>query len=311
MPGALTLDQIRIFLAVHDEGSFSAAARRLKRAQSAVSRTVATLEGAIGLTLFDRSGYTPRLTKAGKALAIDARAVIEREQEFQARAHSIADNIEPDLGLAVHFSLPMQRLTPVLNDLQRKFPLLQVTVQTGGIGTVVDWVCDGTCSIGICTLPPEVHLPGSAANLERRLLFHTVRVLVTAPGTVLAAHKGQVPVSKLRQHAQLVITERSPITRDADLGVVSRRVWRLSDFHTKREFLIGGFGWGAMPLHMVKDDLAKGRLVRINPVEGVEWQSPVPVYLIFQQSRPLGRAGTWLQNQLRSQSAKRSGASSL
>jgi DNA-binding transcriptional LysR family regulator len=305
MSAVLTLDQFRVFLAVHEEGSFSAAARRLNRAQSAVSRTVVTLENAVGVKLFDRSRYKPQLTKAGKALAGDARAVIDREQAFQARALSIVDDVEPELGLAVHFSLSIQSLTPVLNDLQRKFPQLQVTVQTGGIGTVIDSICDGTCSVGICAMPPSIRLLRSVAELDRRLIFQTARVLVTAPGTALARYKGRVPIAELRQHTQLVITERSPIIRDEDLGVVSHRVWRLSDFHAKRQFLLGGFGWGTMPLHMVRDDLAKRRLVRFTPFDGTEWLSAVPVYLMFPRSRPLGRAGTLLLNQLRTRNAQR------
>ncbi len=73
MIDALTLDQMRIFVAAVDEGSFSAAARKLGRVQSAVSQSIAALEGQLGVALFDRSGKTPRLTPAGVALAKDAR----------------------------------------------------------------------------------------------------------------------------------------------------------------------------------------------------------------------------------------------
>jgi DNA-binding transcriptional LysR family regulator len=299
MSAQLTLDQFRVFLAVHDEGSFSAAARRLNRAQSAVSRTVVSLENAIGVKLFDRAGYRPQVTQAGKALLADARAVIDREQGFHARASSIVGNVEPDLGLAVHFSLSMQSLTPVLDRIQREFPQLQVTVQTGGIGTVIDAIGDGTCSIGICAIPPNINLLRSVGELDQHLIFRTARVLVTAPRTFLARHKGPVPLAEMRRRTQLVITERSPILRDADLGVVSHSVWRLSDFHAKRQFLLGGFGWGAMPLHMVKEDLAKRQLVSFVPADGSEWPLSVPVYLLFPHSRPLGRAGTLLLNELR------------
>ena len=61
----LTLDQIRLFLAVVDEGSFSRAAKSLRRAQSAVTYGVQKLEAQIGLPLFDRATYRPTLTEAG------------------------------------------------------------------------------------------------------------------------------------------------------------------------------------------------------------------------------------------------------
>ena len=50
---ATSLDQLRAFIAAADEGSFSAAARKLRRAQSVVSDLVSSLEGQIGVTLLD------------------------------------------------------------------------------------------------------------------------------------------------------------------------------------------------------------------------------------------------------------------
>ena len=95
MSAQLTLDQFRVFLAVHDEGSFSAAARRLNRAQSAVSRTVVALENAIGVKLFDRAGYRPQVTQAGKALLADARTVIDRSGDFTRACRRSSETSNP------------------------------------------------------------------------------------------------------------------------------------------------------------------------------------------------------------------------
>ena len=51
---ALSLDQLRVFIAAAETGSFSAAGRKLRRAQSLVSQTVANLEGQLDVQLFDR-----------------------------------------------------------------------------------------------------------------------------------------------------------------------------------------------------------------------------------------------------------------
>jgi DNA-binding transcriptional LysR family regulator len=64
----LTLDQCLVFTTVAAEGSFSATARRMNRAQSAVTYASQKLEAQLGLLLFDRSGYRPVLTEAGAAL---------------------------------------------------------------------------------------------------------------------------------------------------------------------------------------------------------------------------------------------------
>ena len=81
----VTLDQMRTFIAAAEEGSFSAAGRKLKRAQSVVSQTLANLESQLGVVLFDRSERYPKLTETGATLLVDARAVVQNMDAFKAR----------------------------------------------------------------------------------------------------------------------------------------------------------------------------------------------------------------------------------
>jgi len=80
----------RLYTRVARLGSFSAAARRLRRAQSAVSELVSGLEAQIGVTLFDRSGRYPKLTPEGLVLLADARGVISGVDFMKARAKGMA-----------------------------------------------------------------------------------------------------------------------------------------------------------------------------------------------------------------------------
>ncbi|TKB24199.1 MAG: LysR family transcriptional regulator, partial [Mesorhizobium sp.] len=72
-----TLDQLQILVAVADTGSFSAAGRKLSRAQSVISYAIANLEAQLGLKLFEREGTRePQLTDVGKATLEDARRMV-------------------------------------------------------------------------------------------------------------------------------------------------------------------------------------------------------------------------------------------
>src|SRR5262245_15029099 len=74
--GTPTIDQLTVFLAVVDAGSFAAAGRRLGRATSAISYTIANLEGQLGVALFDRQQTRkPVLTEAGQAVLSKAAAL--------------------------------------------------------------------------------------------------------------------------------------------------------------------------------------------------------------------------------------------
>src|SRR6476620_2892388 len=90
MLDAVSLDQLRIFIAAVDEGSFSAASRKLLRAQSVVSETISNLEDQIGVSLFDRSGRYPKLTPAGTVLLADARNSVKGMDLLKARAKGMA-----------------------------------------------------------------------------------------------------------------------------------------------------------------------------------------------------------------------------
>src|ERR1700691_3943298 len=102
----VSLDQLHTFIAAADEGSFSAAGRRLTRAQSVVSKTLANLEGQLGVKLFDRSGRLPVLTDQGRALLADARAVAGNVELLKAQARSLAGGLEPELSVAVDIMFP-------------------------------------------------------------------------------------------------------------------------------------------------------------------------------------------------------------
>src|SRR3546814_13495285 len=89
MLDGISLDQLRAFIAAVDEGSFSAAARKLYRVQSAVSGWVGGLENQLGVVLFDRTTRFPKLTPAGALLLVDARNVVSGVDAMKARAKQI------------------------------------------------------------------------------------------------------------------------------------------------------------------------------------------------------------------------------
>src|SRR5579875_3624461 len=111
MLDGVSLDQLRTFIAAADGGSFSAAGRRLHRAQSVVSQTLANLEARLGVSLFDRSGRYPVLTQAGRALLADARAVATGMDLFKARAKGLAEGLEPELSVVVDVMFPIEIVT--------------------------------------------------------------------------------------------------------------------------------------------------------------------------------------------------------
>ena len=293
MLDAVTLDQLRVFVAAAETGSFSGAARRLKRAQSAISHAVMSLEAALGVQLFDRGGRTPVLTEAGRALAGDARSVISGAAELKARARSIADEVEPELSIAVDAMLPKPPLIAALCAIRREFPLLSLTLYTEALGAVENRVIEGKCSLGISALVPR-----GEDQLDRRFLTEVEMIPVASADHALAQYDGEIPLIELQRHTQLVLTDRSSLSEGFSGGVLSRHIWRFVDLETKHAFLRAGFGWGGMPRHMVDDDLAVGRLKSIAVAGWGRAPHRLPLAVVQQRGRRPGRAARWLLDHL-------------
>lgn len=290
--GSPTLDQLRTFAAVAEAGSFSAAARRLHRAQSAVSYAIAALEEQLGgLPLFDRSTRRPRLTEAGALLLAEARKVLAGADGLRARAAGLLAGLEAELAVVVDVMLPDAALVGALAAFRAAFPTVTLRLSVEALGAVAQLVLEGTCAVGLCG-PLARTTPG----LEHRPLGAVRLLPVAAPGHPLALLPPPVPRAALRDHVQLVLTDRSELTRGQDFGVVSPETWRLGDLGAKHALLRGGLGWGAMPEGRVAEDLASGRLAAL-PIEG--WGAvDYGVFAVHRTGAPPGPAGRWLVDRL-------------
>ncbi len=289
----LTLDQLRILVAVADTGSFSAAARRLGRVQSAVSQSVQSLEATLRVRLFDRTAKTPILTEAGRALLDDARHLLRGAETLRARAESIAADVEPALTLAVDPVFPNPVLMRSLRALREAYPHLPVTLFTEGLGGAEQRLRDGTARLGI--FPP---LPNSAADLEMSFLTGIPADPVVAADHPLAREAAPLSREVLERHLQLVLTDRTSLSAGFSGSVVSAQIWRFADQGSRLEYLLGGFGWCNMPRHLVAQHVATGRLKQLDIAEQRGAGIVLAVHVVHLRGRSPGRAGQWLVHDL-------------
>lgn len=291
----VTVDQLRVFITVVEEGSFSKAAKRLRRVQSAVSYAIGNLERLLDVELFDRTGRMPVLTEAGAALLADARAVCDRMDKLHARARSIAEGVEPRLSLAVDTLFPMPKLVEALHELSARYPLVSLHLRTEALGAVASLVMDGTCQVGI-----GVDLRERTRDLVHVPITTVEMVPVAAPTHELAKRGGMLGPEEVRDAVQIVISDRSTLTEGRDHGVFSERTWRVADLDAKRELMLSGFGWGQMPLHRVESDLREGRLIRLT-LSGIPGVGPrLRLYAMHRKADPPGPAARWLLERLTS-----------
>jgi DNA-binding transcriptional LysR family regulator len=232
----------------------------------------------------------------------DARSIADGMDGFKAHAKTLREGLEPELSLAIDAMYPMSTLTEAVGAFRDAFPYTPLRLYVEVLGAVIEPVLRGTCHIGVIGTLPVV--PDS---LRSEPLLDVRMVTVVAPGHPLASYKGVIAKSELEKHVQLVLTDRSTLTEGQSYGVYSQNAWRLADMGAKHAFLRAGFGFGHMPMFMVEDDIASGRLrsVRIEMPSNV--RLVMPMHAVYRKEAPPGPAGRWLIQSLK----RRAGAESL
>lgn len=277
MLDTVTINQLRAFVAVCDEGSFSGAARKLRRAQSAISHAIKALESAFDVELFERNTRKAQLTVAGRSLLPDARAVISRTEEMKNRAGAIAKIGAPQVSAAVDAYFPRTHLIGCLRTLQAEFPTatinLRITTMQGGENLVLDGVCALAVTIDDV---PEVN-PDA---IERRWLRDEKMVTVCAPSHPLASTPKPVPKDEFGRHVQIVVTDNQRGAEKTQQGVAGKRQWLVNDLGAKRDLLKASLGWGHLPQHLVAEDLASRKLIEL---ERRAWHMRALTFVISQR----------------------------
>ncbi|MFA7439900.1 MAG: LysR family transcriptional regulator [Sphingomonadaceae bacterium] len=296
-PGIPTFDQLRIFLTVAEEGSFAAAGRKLNRATSVISYGIANLEVQLGVTLFDREGTRkPRLTTAGQAVLADARNVAHGVESLRARVQRLLEGVEAEVHLVVDALLPTHLLADALRSFSSEWPTVTLHLHAEALGAVMQMVRDGGAVIGIGGGPIADEHP----EIERVFACSVLLVPVAAPAHPLTRQQ-PIPPGAAREHLQLVLTDRSALTQGRDFSVMAAHTWRLADLSVRHALLREGLGWAYMPLPMVADDLAAGRLLRLAITDSGDVH--YDFHAMWRRDTPPGPAAQWLLDRLVENSA--------
>ena len=286
-PGFPTIDQLKVFLTVVETGSFTAAARRLRRAVSAISYTIATLEQQLGIALFDReASRTPVLTEAGQAVLSKARVVAVGVDDLRASVRALLGGVEAEVTLVVDVMLPSARLVDAVQAFEATFPTVKLRLHVEALSAVAQLVRGGMARVGV-----GGGVLAREPDLEQIHVGEVEMIPVAAPGHPLALTR-PVPAGAARRHRQLILTVRTPFSEGPDVGVFAAEGWRLADLGAKHALLLAGVGWGNMPEPNVRQDLAAGRLVRLELPEARG--GAYAFQAMYRTDTPPGPAAAWL-----------------
>jgi len=238
-----TLDQLRQFVTTADCGSFSAAARQLSKAQSAVSTAIGLLEADLGLELFDRSRRNAQLTDAGQLLLLEARELLRQAEALDTRAQSLSSGNQAKLTLALDEAQPYAAISTLLREMSVRFPDLELTLLNGTATEVVDYVVEERAHIAF-------HFVRGAlpAHLEQRHIGAVAQGVFVAIDHPLAQLK-VVQRKDLVKYRQLVMH-----AEDVHEATYSPKLWRSDSFYSIAEMVADDLGWAILPVNVGTDD---------------------------------------------------------
>src|SRR6267378_8582049 len=144
----VTLGQLRAFVAAVDEGSFSAAGRKLGRTQSVVTQTIANLERQLGLKLFDRTARKPVIVGHAESLLADARRIVRDVHRLEARGRSLVSGLESELSVVIDVMFPEASVTRAAGAFAKAFPHTALHLHVEALGAVAEMVIGRRCSVG-------------------------------------------------------------------------------------------------------------------------------------------------------------------
>jgi DNA-binding transcriptional LysR family regulator len=281
----MDLYQLETFLAVAQEKSFSRAAQRLHRTQSAISQTISRLEEELGETLFDRSSRDGTLTDAGRLLVEYAEELLNLRSEAHDALAELRQLHQGKLVIAAN-EFTSLCLLPVLNEFHRLHPTIKIQVQRSLASQIQRLVVNHNVEFGVLSFKPDDEQLNSIVFYRDELVF------VVYPNHPLATAKN-VGIRDLGAESFIAHNVLSPyrvkvIEAFKESKTQLNMNVELPTLETIKEFVRMGSGVALVPRISVDAELRRGDLVEV-PVS--DFRLDRQLRIVSREGAPMSHAG--------------------
>ncbi len=255
----MTLDQLEALITIAESGSFRAAAEKLNKAQSAISYSIKNLEQELNLELFDRKSYRPSLTPSGQQFLEKTKPLLKDLEALKLFASTLNSGVEPVLRVCISNLIPLDIFLDFFKSLQTQFPLTQLRLEISSLKGPLEAVSECRAELALTELDPPM------GPFESRPSGNIELFPVCAPNYLPQLDDKNWSASELSSYTQIIVSDSPSTKSQSTAGVLEGgNSWRVTDFHTKKAFLLSGLGWGNMPKHMIENELKNQSLRRIS-----------------------------------------------
>ncbi|WP_163132010.1 LysR family transcriptional regulator [Agarivorans sp. Alg241-V36] len=277
----VSLLQLQAFVTSAKLGSFSSAARKMKKTHSAISMTIANLELDLNQDLFDRSTRNPTLTPAGEQLLKEAELVLAQCENFERLANALEPEEEVEFTLALDsvYSIPFEK--QILEMLATRFPRLALKMVESPSSEVISSVIQEKANIGFTLVEQPLFSNLGAISLPPANLLY-----VATPEHPLASLEC-VSLIDLKHHRQAYM----PHHANRNDTAISPNTWECESISAAKTAVGYGLCWAMVVEPFVSSDIESGRLVALNVEPSLIKQvSAALIWKIGKESGPVHTA---------------------
>lgn len=278
-------EALQAFVEAAALGSFSAAARKLRKSQSTISTAIANLEADLALTLFDRQGRQPVLTAVGRKVLSQVQEILAASERLDALSIRLAGNVEPRLTIVFSDTYQPKHHDRMMMSFEQRYQDIELECMIAEDGDVLDLLQSGRAHLGMVetqkNYPPDIAFA--------RLPNQTEMGLFVARQHPLAQLSAPTP-EQLARTRQLYLNTYTG-TETARPG---GPVWSAPSYLMLLEMAEQGFGWAVLPRWLVRQ-YSHEKLTELRP-RG--WPKMISVDVVWSKLTPPGPAGYWLLEQL-------------
>ncbi len=198
----MNISDLKAFVSVAEQHSFSQAAERLHLTQPAISKRVAALEYSLDARLFDRIGRSVQLTTAGNALLGHAHKILMEVEDSRRAIHNLSGEVSGKLSIGTSHHIGLHRLPVVLKTFSQQYSEVQLDLHFLDSEAACNEVEHGDLELAVVTLPPD-NLSDGERSLTMIPIWQDPLVLVTAHDHPLCSLK-RITVQQLANHAAIL-----------------------------------------------------------------------------------------------------------
>ncbi len=287
----LSMEQLEAFVTTVETGSFSAAARKLGKAQSSISGLISNLEIDTGFDLFDRTSRSPTLTKEGLSLLNDIKTVTKSHNNLLHRIDNMIEDVENEISIAYDESaLSSELIFQLMLKFEQQFPSTSLLLISAPHNRSSQLLKEGKVDLAV-TLSQDDY----PEEFAFRGISHTHYSTIVSSKHPLAAQK-KVSLHDLTQYRHIRITDSDTGYRRFD-SEISTKLWYTNSTNLLIKAVKNSIGWADLPLNLIKDELETGELVKL-PTTHQTVTYPHCVDIIWQSEISQGQCLNWLIDNL-------------